>query len=103
MAVKMLKTKILPLLIGTFVAGMVLTATDARADSLLGAWLRAVDTQYPWCAEYFGPSASTNCGFMTWRQCMADISGVGGMCHENAAYIGPPRRHRAHRHRRAHR
>jgi hypothetical protein len=99
----MLKTKTLPFLLGVFVAGSILTATDARADSLLGAWLRAVDTQYPWCAEYFGSGASTNCGFTTWRQCMANVSGVGGMCHENAAYVGPPPRQHTHRRHKAYR
>ncbi len=35
----------------------------------------------PWCA-YYGDQ-STNCGFETFAQCEADISGVGGMCSRN--------------------
>jgi len=31
-----------------------------------------------WCAYY--DDQSTNCGFATFQQCEADISGVGGIC-----------------------
>jgi len=42
---------------------------------------------YPWCAQYGGSTGSpTNCGFSTYRQCMADISGVGGFCVRNNTY-----------------
>lgn len=42
---------------------------------------------YPWCAEYSGtPGGPTNCGFSSYRQCMADISGVGGFCVRNNTY-----------------
>jgi hypothetical protein len=34
-----------------------------------------------WCAYY--EDQSTNCGFATFQQCEADISGVGGMCSRN--------------------
>jgi len=34
-----------------------------------------------WCAAY--SNGSTNCGFNTYRQCRADISGVGGSCRRN--------------------
>jgi hypothetical protein len=43
---------------------------------------------YPWCAVYggmFGGGAS-NCGFSTWNQCMATVSGIGGFCQRNAFY-----------------
>ena len=32
-----------------------------------------------WCAYYDG-NEGTNCGFATFEQCQADISGVGGYC-----------------------
>ena len=36
---------------------------------------------YPWCAVYGGRmSGSSNCGFSTWNQCMATVSGIGGFC-----------------------
>jgi Protein of unknown function (DUF3551) len=33
---------------------------------------------YPWCAEYGGtPSGPTNCGFVTFQQCLDTVSGIG--------------------------
>jgi hypothetical protein len=49
-----------------------LTSVYARAD---GAW----------CA-YYSSSCCTNCGFHSYEQCMANISGVGGYCQRNPAY-----------------
>ena len=46
---------------------------------------------YPWCAYYnFDRGGARNCGFATWQQCQAAISGVGGSCGENPMYQ-PPR------------
>jgi hypothetical protein len=36
-----------------------------------------------WCAEQGGRSGYTNCGYYTFRQCRAAISGVGGFCRPN--------------------
>jgi len=47
------------------------------------------EVQYPWCAQYRAPIGATNCGFMTYRQCLETISGVGGICTRNPAYQGP--------------
>ena len=43
---------------------------------------------YPWCAYYNmgGFGGATNCGFATWQQCQAAISGVGGSCGANPMY-----------------
>ena len=42
---------------------------------------------YSWCAVYGGSmSGSSNCGFTTWQQCMATVSGVGGSCEANQFY-----------------
>ena len=60
----------------------------------------AAAIEYPWCAEYSLPGGATNCGFVTYDQCWATVSGVGGMCRRNLFYVGPPapapagRRHR---------
>ena len=45
---------------------------------------------YPWCAQYFERSGGggTNCGFVTHAQCMATVSGIGGVCYENPRYRG---------------
>lgn len=53
----------------------------------------------PWCAFYSGHfGGDTNCGFYTYEQCLATISGVGGYCQPNTMYVppGPPWRHRAY-------
>jgi hypothetical protein len=31
-------------------------------------------------------SGSSNCGFSTWNQCMATVSGIGGFCQRNSFY-----------------
>jgi hypothetical protein len=39
----------------------------------------------PWCAHY-GSGGGTNCGFYSYQQCMAAISGNGGFCSQNGFY-----------------
>jgi hypothetical protein len=48
---------------------------------------------YQWCAHYGGGEmgSAIACGFTSWGQCMASVSGVGGVCYENAM-PPPPRR-----------
>jgi hypothetical protein len=48
---------------------------------------------YPWCAYY--NNTGTNCGFQTFAQCEADISGIGGACQPNTLYHEPRRRSRS--------
>jgi hypothetical protein len=46
---------------------------------------------YRWCAEYGGgKGGGTNCGFVTWEQCMETVSGIGGFCRQNQFYDGIP-------------
>jgi hypothetical protein len=50
---------------------------------------------YKWCAEYSGGRdgmGATNCGFVTYQQCLATISGIGGFCTPNPRYTGTERR-----------
>ncbi len=42
---------------------------------------------YPWCAQYADIRAITECNFMTFEQCQATISGIGGSCVQN---VRPP-------------
>ena len=50
----------------------------------------AAAQNYPWCAQYSGDMAGAmNCGFSTYAQCMADVSGVGGFCIVNNRYEPP--------------
>ena len=43
---------------------------------------------YPWCANYCCGGGS-NCGFSTFKQCMATLSGIGGFCDPNPFYTPP--------------
>jgi hypothetical protein len=57
---------------------------------------------YRWCAQYGGGGrgGGTNCYFMTWGQCQAAVSGVGGFCRPNPFYTGgsqPRRKYRRSR------
>jgi hypothetical protein len=52
----------------------------------------------PWCADYTGKGGS-NCGFYSFQQCQATVSGRGGFCRSNpfeayAAAREPRRRYR---------
>jgi hypothetical protein len=38
-----------------------------------------------WCANY-GGTGGTNCGFYSYQQCLAAISGNGGFCSQNGFY-----------------
>ena len=47
---------------------------------------------YRWCA-YYGSrdgGGGVNCGFVTHKQCMDTISGIGGWCEPNPGYDGRP-------------
>jgi hypothetical protein len=50
---------------------------------------RAEAQSYPWCAVYNMGDAAYNCGFVTREQCMATVSGIGGMCEQNLQYQPP--------------
>lgn len=56
---------------------------------------------YPWCALYGGgdKGGASNCGFVTFEQCLTTLSGMGGFCEQNTQYVAPagPRRALAHR------
>ena len=66
---------------------------------------RAEAQNYPWCANYGSPmgDGGTNCGFTTFQQCLATVSGIGGSCDRNTQYVPsagsggePAVRHRRH-------
>jgi Protein of unknown function (DUF3551) len=54
---------------------------------------------YPWCAYYSGRGfgGASNCGFTSFQQCMATVSGIGGFCQQNTMYRPPPGPHRRSR------
>ena len=51
-------------------AALSLSSIGARADGT-------------WCASYSGGSGGTNCGFYSFEQCRATVSGIGGFCQPN--------------------
>ncbi len=57
---------------------------------LLGAFAPAAAREYPWCARY--DWTTTNCGFVSFQQCLATISGIGGRCEQNPRYVPQPQR-----------
>jgi hypothetical protein len=48
---------------------------------------RAEAQNYPWCAQYMNDGVM-NCGFATFQQCLAEISGRG-FCTQNSTYQPP--------------
>ena len=66
---------------------------------LLAGTVRAYDLPYdpyPWCANYGGRfGGASNCGFSTWNQCMATVSGIGGFCARNQFYNPRPSSNRS--------
>ena len=46
---------------------------------------------YPWCADGYKGGARS-CGFTTFEQCLATVSGSGGFCERNPMYR-PDERH----------
>ena len=53
---------------------------------------RAEAQNYPWCAQYSGGplGGAMNCGFVSFQQCLATVSGIGGFCVRNTLYQPPP-------------
>jgi hypothetical protein len=50
------------------------------------AFCTSVADAAPWCAQYGGRgNGGTNCGFYSFQQCMAAVSGTGGFCTQNYA------------------
>ncbi|MGB7037446.1 MAG: DUF3551 domain-containing protein [Xanthobacteraceae bacterium] len=71
---------------------LLIIALGIAATAALAAPAQAQN--YPWCAQYSGNGmdGAMNCGFSTYRQCMADVSGIGGFCMRNNTYRAPHRR-----------
>ncbi|MFY9693253.1 MAG: DUF3551 domain-containing protein [Xanthobacteraceae bacterium] len=67
----------LPFLLG-FLLVAAATGTSAQAQN------------YPWCAQYAGAGGgATNCGFVSYAQCMQTLQGMGGFCVQNTQYVSP--------------
>jgi hypothetical protein len=60
---------------------------------------RAEAQNYPWCANY--SKGCMSCSFVSFEQCMADVSGIGGFCEQNNTYkpsSATPLRHKSQTH-----
>jgi Protein of unknown function (DUF3551) len=53
---------------------------------IVGVENRAEAQNYPWCAMLSMGDQAINCGFVSYAQCMATVSGVGGYCTPNNTY-----------------
>ena len=49
----------------------------------------AAAQNYPWCTNILG-FGSESCGYSTYGQCMAALSGNGGFCNRNTQFVPPP-------------
>jgi hypothetical protein len=63
-----------------------------RAGLVLGVAIAAALTGAPahgqarWCASVQGPDGGfVSCGYVSWQQCRAALSGQGGICHRDPA------------------
>lgn len=76
-------------------------ASGALLVALLAAPTAGQAQTYPWCSRY--DWSTYNCGFSTLQQCLANVSGIGGICERNAHYYAqqprePRRKYRRPRH-----
>jgi len=68
-----------------FTAAFAVTAIAALAGTASPA---NAEIYYPWCARYGGEmGGASNCGFSTFEQCRATVSGIGGFCELNPFYV----------------
>jgi hypothetical protein len=67
--------KTLSFMLGLFLATIVIPS-HAQAQS-----------NYPWCSVYSGGfDGASNCGFVSFEQCMENVRGIGGFCQQNNWY-----------------
>jgi Protein of unknown function (DUF3551) len=64
-----------------------LTLGIGLAASAIGTSAEAQN--YPWCAYYGDDFGGTNCGFVSFAQCLATVTGIGGFCDQNPQYEPP--------------
>src|SRR5262245_63688459 len=84
---------------GAFSKGAALMKLSLLMLALIAAALTLATTANaqndPWCAIYSGGAVGggTNCGFVSFEQCMATASGLGSFCYRNTQYVPPPGPH----------
>jgi len=65
---------------------MRLTALALAAFVAAAASTGAHAQNYPWCAVLNMGDNAYNCGFVSYAQCAASISGIGGFCERNTQF-----------------
>jgi Protein of unknown function (DUF3551) len=65
------------------------TLTVCLAIAVLAAPAHA-QTNYPWCSNFADGFGGTNCGFVSYEQCMQTVRGSGGFCNKNDMYKPEP-------------
>ena len=68
------------------IAGLVGLAALVLMSVGAGTRPTAAEVIYPWCA-FMGRNGQ-NCGFTTYAQCRATLSGIGGYCGTNPFWPG---------------
>jgi len=61
-------------------------AATTAALVLLSTGSGHAQTTWPWCATYNDAYGARNCGFATFQQCLATVSGIGGFCGQNPMF-----------------
>lgn len=72
----------------------------AVAITLFPSMAAARAPEGPWCALL--SNAIQDCHYFTHAQCLATVSGIGGMCVPNSVVIDPRQRRRGERYKRWH-
>lgn len=81
-----MRALLLGCLLGLGLAAM--AGAEARAqDEGLFPW--QVSRNHPWCA-FDNAAGITQCLYNSIAQCRAAVSGVGGFCERNPAFVAPP-------------
>lgn len=66
-----------------------LLAVAALTSALAMSSQARAEIKYPWCGISGTGGGGTNCGFTSFDQCRAAMSGTNGSCFENADYQAP--------------
>jgi hypothetical protein len=77
------------MIVGAFAA---IVCSERRADA----------QNYPWCADGNYKGGATNCGFVTFQQCLDTVRGSGGSCGPTPMYQPSAGPHTLARHPRHH-
>jgi hypothetical protein len=75
-------------LLAAILGAAVVSTTEAKAQ------------YFPWCATYSVKGGGESCSFVSFAQCRANVSGIGGFCYQNPwyyAYVAPRSQDRLYR------